>query len=531
MDKIRSLNYEVKRVCMRGKWSSELRELVVIDNNIDLYERDVAQIKNISPKQVVQVFRTKLDLIEQKIMKRTKVSYYDFRINRIQTVLSALRIKTQTLQIKILKAERTALSMTRACQDSTEKAIEIYSPLPGAFRTFMSHKLSRTFDTSTFASVKTSGANVWASISGRKTSMAYLSPPSPKSVANLRISNQAPADLLHNSLVHLLERSDSDLIEAIDHGSLAIEGEIGHLIIQRLKEIQYAKSSSTDLVTDAVIRNRLAIRAGKIISRTLSNQTNEGLFKCDFDALYLELTKLALHAELHPDQKIIWLGSARAVMAVIDEKNESGTYLNCDDTKWTWHLNRLYLHTAIVLGFTFELVEQHYPKMEEALLSQDGGAAFVQTLLNQVRKDSSSTSQYNGYEAPTATSQEVLVALDIGCIPEKNDNNHRICFSKRAIRDTPCPFQTNNSQFAHRSVFNSWDPSFTASKPPLGSSVEQFSAPKSSPEIRKRTHNRFSELDAGGAGSAFKECTQNSFSALDGGTSNEIVSRFSPTNS
>ena len=94
-----------------------------------------------------------------------------------------------------------------------------------------------------------------------------------------------------------------------------------------------------------------------IISRTLSNQTNEGLFKCDFDALYLELTKLALHAELHPDQKIIWLGSARSVMAVIDEKDEWGTYLNCDDTKWTWHLNRLYL-IAYLFQVDYNLVRK-----------------------------------------------------------------------------------------------------------------------------------------------------------------------------
>lgn len=472
---------------MRGKWALELKEIQKIRNKINLFKTDVAALRSVPPRVFINSLIQKLDEIAEKV-SMANTNHFNYRIPSILEGINDCRKKINILQEKINQAERIALNLKNAFQLATEKTIEMHSPLHGQHFSFSpKEKLRQSYLRSNFSNIKTAGANVWASIRDRKKAFEHI--PSAHLISVQQSPQRSHENLLHNSLVHLLKSSDVELVQAIEDGQLALEGEIGNLIIQRLKDIRYSGHSSYEDKELDRHCGALPTRAAKIINRTLGADSRENPFYCDFEALYIELTKLALHAKLHPNHKKVWLGTARAVLAIIGEKTnrEIGTYLNCDDSRWSWHLNRLWLQAALSLGFRLELVEQHYPKVEAALLSRDGGASFVQELLRQVRENTKATSQYNGSDAPTATTQEVLVLLDMRGIPKKGENN-RIYLSQPAILDDSLRTNINISRAANP-LFHSWESGSSAKAPasPLKNSSSQFFIPEDSQLLRK-TH-------------------------------------------
>lgn len=400
-------------------------------------------------------------------------------LQRMQTCLNEIKLLKQ----HISKAKKVALSIHNEFQLATENTVKAHSPLSPRHFSFQPKK---NYINTNFLNIKMTGANVWASIRDRNTAF--------ESLPGLHLISSPQGNhthLLHNSLVHLLKSSDTELLEAIDSGKLALEGEVGNLIIQRLKDIRHTYNNCANMSAQEIkIKEREKRLATTIITRMMGTATGDGLFKCDFEALYIELFKLALHAELHPDHKIVWLGTARSVCAIINAKTEIGIYLNCDDKRWTWHLNRLWLQAALSLGFRLELIEQHYPSIEDALLSRDGGARFVQELLRQVREDAKDTSQYNGYDAPTATAQEILVALDMRAAPQKGENN-RIYLEQAMVLDDTL-HQKSNCR-TNNPLHHSWEGSFSAPTSPLKYCKTQFFVPEDSPELRKE-QNKTSTL-------------------------------------
>jgi hypothetical protein len=317
--------------------------------------------------------------------------------------------------------------ITQTCQEITEEIADIYGDkfdrarkyhLGELFRSQSPRSLSSPF--SIFEKTKTAGSTVWFSLESR-----LIQSPSFTSDIDL-------AHVDHNALALLILSPDADFIEQINMGCLTIEGEIGHLIIQRLKSI--IRSSSPPAET--AVQKHLKIQAGKILYRTMDTTESESILKCDYSSLSIEITKLVLHAKLHPHKKIFWLGTARAVDITLRTQAGEGTYLNCDDKKWTWQLNRLWLQAAIHLGYSCKLVEQHYPRVEKAILSQNA-SFFVRQLLRATRKQGvQNTSQYNGDDAPTATTQEMLVLMDLGCHASKNEQQS-IIFSRAGVREEP----------------------------------------------------------------------------------------------
>ncbi|MBP6918335.1 MAG: hypothetical protein KBB94_05425 [Legionellaceae bacterium] len=459
---------------MPGKWSCEQVDITIIQDQLTKFKHNIASLKGQSPRDFLELLARRLHRIQQKLQGKHKFSFFDSRIPSLLARLQKSQEEIEVLMLSVTKAEKTAETIRRKCETITEEmthwrpispsGVDGSSPIS---RLGKSYQCSSPFDT-----IRTAGGNVWASIRSKLEGMA----------------SQDFDKINHNALAFLLLSDDASFVEAINFGTLPIEGEIGHLIIQRLKELYFTKSliKSTSTEEEDVVNHRIRNLSAKLISRSMSG-VEDGLLKCDFDTLYLELTKLALHAELYPEAKVFWLGTSRAVMAVIRKRAGQGTYLNCDDSKWSWHLNRIWLQAAMILGYQCELVEQHFPNIEEAFFSQDGGA-FVEELLKAVRpKNTDCTSQYNGYDAPTATSQEILVLMDMGCVANKHEENNRIYFSKPQTKEMPSPSSNGRTSPSKNILYHSWDGGFSASASPHGRSKDQFFASRqSSIEIRSQ---------------------------------------------
>jgi hypothetical protein len=426
------------KICGHKKSQRFLR----IQDKLLKFELNVASTGKVSPRDFIKNLTLKLDHIDNKIKKHIKKSFFDTRLPDLKSTLQACRETISRLTLDIIASEQSAHIITQTCQEITEEITDIYGDkfdrarkyhLGSLFRPHSPRSLLSPF--SIFEKTKTAGSTVWFSVQSRLIQPSTLT------------SGIDLADVVHNTLAHLILSTDTNFIEQINMGALTLEGEIGHLIIQRLKSI--IRSSSPPVETAA--QKHLKDQAGKILYRAMDTSESESILKCDYSSLLIEITKLVLHAKLHPHKKIFWLGTARAVDITLRTQAGEGTYLNCDDKKWTWQLNRLWLQAAIHLGYSCKLVEQHYPSVEKAILSQNA-SFFVRQLLYATRKQGEqNTSQYNGNDAPTATAQEMLVLMDLGCYASKNEEQS-IIFSRAGVREEP-----SSAAFDHISPRNSFD--------------------------------------------------------------------------
>ncbi|GEM_PF-4896156 len=213
----------------------------------------------------------------------------------------------------------------------------------------------------------------------------------------------------HHTLALLLNESDETFLTAVTNGSLPLGEEIGLIAIQRLLELSWHAK-------DAPMRS-----AASRSIKSVMQDTRDGIFNFNYTALVFEVTKLILHASDSTKNKIIWLGTARTVNAVIAnptrEITAGGICLDCPEDTYSWGLNRAWLACAAALGYDFQLVEQHCPEIENAICS--GSAVSLIEQLTRWIGPIEMKSQYTRGDSPTATIQEVLCLMSLGLVGKK----------------------------------------------------------------------------------------------------------------
>ncbi|MFC7780985.1 hypothetical protein ACFQY6_04790 [Legionella taurinensis] len=261
----------------------------------------------------------------------------------------------------------------------------------------------------------------------------------------------------HNALTNLLNPDNDQFIDAIEFGTLGLHDEIGQLAILRLRELSFSADKGEK------------VNAYKVLTRYLSLQVKDAPLYIDFKALEIEILKLAFYALMHPDNKIVWLGTSRAVNAMIKHHAGEAVYLNPDPARLNWQLNKAWLLAARILGYQFELVEQHFPNIEAALLTRDP-ALFLEEVIKEVRTPAF-VSQYNGSDAPTSTTQEVLLLLSAGCDVSKQVNGRMRLLPRTSFE---APGKTHYGRFSKAHSYSFFP---TSSPPPLEQRQHHFLPP------------------------------------------------------
>ena len=218
----------------------------------------------------------------------------------------------------------------------------------------------------------------------------------------------------HN--VAKLCQSDASFLQMILDAGLE-NNELGFIELARLFQIATKGSSSQRMKSEKAMTTFIKATAN----------LRENIFFCEWQILQEEIFKALFHAQLNPAAKIAWIGTATAVIAVIEKNRGQGVYLNCDDKLWNWTLNRSWLSALVDLGFQIHLVEQHFPNVESAIL-KGSTEQFVLAMMQQMR-GANDESQYSGKNGTTATTQEILSLIEMGCEAKKLENG-RLAFSK-----------------------------------------------------------------------------------------------------
>lgn len=444
---------------LKGFWSPELTQLETIKDQIVIYQSDLCSNQFGTPREFVQKITRQLAAIEKKIATNNKPhSFFNTRVSSLRQTLDALNSELAVMTDYLKESEKVASSITRKCATIIEHVATDYA---SADRDQSIFKKSIRFSKPTpFETIQNPGLKTWHFV---KNKLAYF-----QSILSI---DKRP----NNSLANLLLNDDQQFLKVIAYDQLILEGEIGFLIVQRLQKLFY--HSQSDIQTRKI--------AGKKLREIMAPSMRESLLYYNSDALMLEITKLALHARYHPTRKIIWLGTARAVTAMIESSTPVDAYFNPLPQHLTWILNRLWLQAAVGLGYHFKLIEQHFLNIEAALLTKNP-AKFIEKLLLETRSDNEqNTSQYNGNFSPTATTQEVLALLDMGCIAHKDPVSHGISFT----------------------------PPQMAYEEPLFSSLDTISSffkqnPQSTPSHLYRPHS-FSELDKASQPPPYKNLIEN----------------------
>ena len=450
-----------------GKWIQEMKQLEIVQKKLTLFQNDVASNQHGSPLVFVQQIKAKLALIDKNITNNNDHhhSFFNKRLAKLTQDIECTRKRTAKLQSQINDAEVRALNITRQCSRVSNHVSDIY--LSSHINKYKSANggLFTLGHEPIFENLKNPGSNIW-----------YKMRPKLGVFSQLVNFNERK----HNSLAHLFLTNNEQFIQSIDEEKLPVVSEIGYLAIQRLKDIHRA--------TESTIRMKKI--AGKRMREVMPLNNPESLLSCDNESLHIEIIKLLLHAELHPHEKVAWLGTARAVDATIAQPTGKGVYFNPMSTHFSWGLNRAWLQVAAHLGYTFQLIEQHFPAIEAALLSQDASKFIEQLILETRTEGYNYTSQYNGGDSTTATTQEILVLMDLGCIAHKNAVDNSISFvpsitcHEEPIRSNQTPINTRTAEMREltnkpRLQKSHSAPSlFKASKPPAYQNrVENFIVP------------------------------------------------------
>ncbi|KTC78734.1 hypothetical protein [Legionella cincinnatiensis] len=225
---------------------------------------------------------------------------------------------------------------------------------------------------------------------------------------NLKIFKDIVKKYPENQLALLLHDHQS-FIEALEDGKIPLGGELGALALQRIFS-EYPQLT---------VRQKVSIAT--LIEKTQIERDTH----CNSVALKSEIIKLQLYAQYCRDNDlplVAWIGSARPVFSMIADHPGEGAYLNCDDAKWSPELNSTWLLIVSSMGYEIKLVEQHYPKVVDALTSGKI-LNYVSALIDEIRPfPKEFDSQYHGGDQPTATPQEILRLMSIGCKAKKNDD-------------------------------------------------------------------------------------------------------------
>lgn len=380
-----------------GSWARESRIVDAIQEKIIHCQQDIA--KHYEPQALIAFIDAKaiaLDNIELNSQAIKPTSFFYQRSVTLQAAINTVRIQLQDFKQKIIYSEQCATKMVQKYKQKTEKLIKAYENI---------HPFEAMYLTNATANAnqltRSVGYKLW--YEARKK-LDYF-----RQIQGLKHRQ-------HNALVQLLLADDSTFIKNVYEDTVVVEGEIGLLIIQRLQGIFYSANTAAPL-------KKMALQK---IKRSMASRTTDNLLFYNETILHQEITKLYLHAALHPQQKFVWLGTARAVDATIQSIRPTCIYFNPPRHFLTWGLNRRWLHAAVSLGYQFHLVEQHFPSIEKAILTQKP-IKFIEQLLLETRGDSLKyTSQYNGHYSCTATNQEILALMDMGCTAYKDELDHSI---------------------------------------------------------------------------------------------------------
>lgn len=478
----------------KGKWTNELQqtESLLAKHYEDLLF-DVSAFQGKTPDQVLTEFTTKLNKLKEDIIKNSeRRSFFDPRLIKIRENIAKLEtIKTALENLfapKLHEAKTTAAKFSQEhketigrvtkhfeeklkggarAQDRKRGSLRVEDSFMGTERSihFQKDKPQSIYEHSVNPHVKT-----WSTIRPKLKELAQ----------KLELKQYE-----NNSLAFLLIPDDKEFLKEFEQGNFTGE-EIGFLAVQRLREIAGSPISKE-------ITKEMKGKANELI---LSVSSSSEWYKYNSEALDKEIIKLVLHSLLHPNSKIVWLGSARPVSAMIkstkldakgDRKEErkagEGIYLNCDDSEWSWELNRAWLQTAAIMGFEFRLVEQHFPEIEKAILSGES-ANLLQQLAKEIRSDTTPT-QYSGKTSPTATPQEILALMDMGCVGRKNpDGSLSLALPKKSFDDEKA-YISKSGVSLKRS--HSAPNLFRSAPPPkYADRKKHFEEPTPSPITRKR---------------------------------------------
>lgn len=151
--------------------------------------------------------------------------------------------------------------------------------------------------------------------------------------------------------------------------------------------------------------------------------------------------------------------------------------VNPESGQQTWELDRAWILAAAAMGYTFYLVEQHFPEIEKAILSGDPSQLLLQ-LANEIRQPSVS-SQYTRGDSTTATTQEILLLMELGYSGYKDEEGRLFLQPPSACHPFEAP--ANNSErldypkFLRSHSFHLF--SRSAPPPPLETWLENFKRP------------------------------------------------------
>lgn len=433
---------------MSGKWSDELNRLNRLLEKLTTFEIDVASIQGQMPSAFISGIEEQLESVQQSTKRRClKKSFYDFRLERIDELFKQCYEKLKQIKPKVMLAENQAHLLAMQHKEVIDRLSAIYKPENTSAKILLSSAtLFRNQHYTFFETRTTAQMSLWMQIK-----------------AKLKVLDFDRKSTAHNVLSKILAIGDSEFIEYMKDVFFPNE-ELGLLALQRLRDI-----ASSD--------NSCRLSALKLLRRVICEKSKEGILFYDNEALEGEIAKLALHSLLNPDKKVVWLGTARAVEAAIKHWQGDATYFNPATSAWSWELNRGWLQAAVHFGYVFKLIEQHFPDIEKTILAGDS-SAFVEQLAREMRAEGvDKTSQYNGGYEPTATTQEILVLMDMGCVARKNPEDGSISFYPPMLREEPSPILKHEvSQVLQRrhSCPNLFK---IASPPPLDKPIEHFRDP------------------------------------------------------
>lgn len=425
-----------------GLWSQEIAALKPIEQQMSAYQADISAKSG--PALGVQHKQT-IAQIEEKLRTAKSVSFFNSRLPQLKTNLNELVIFKENELI----AEKTALKLVLKYSKMLKKLVDSYESM-----SFYEHLSVRSFSVKLTRSLS---LRVWTGAQNKLNHFKKI---------------QDFSKRQHNSLAHLLLTDNQTFLESVMQDRFSIEGEIGFLVIQRLQTIYYNTQSSS----------RIRGQAGKKIRQLMTSKTPDSLLCYDENILFHEIRKLALHAQCHPENKVVWLGTARAVNAMIKQVRPTCIYLNPPPKDLTWTINRFWLQAAMHLGYRFRLVEQHFPEVEAAILSQDSNKFLEQLLLETRADDADKTSQYNGNYSPTATTQEILALMDMGCVAYKNPQDHSISFYPPTISyEEPLSYRHSQSNIKEIESTNrcikrthSYSEGYASEPPPYEDRTDHF---------------------------------------------------------
>ncbi|KTC98699.1 hypothetical protein [Legionella erythra] len=231
-----------------------------------------------------------------------------------------------------------------------------------------------------------------------------------------------------NQFASIFKQDKKDIVNLIMKGEYNFHSELGSLLFGRILYESPGWGKNERM---------------QVYRMHLMNESETQFIAEEFKYEIMKISLFSTLAKESGKKAIAWIGTSRSVMAKVNQNPGEGAFLNCDDDKWSPQLNRAWLISLLMLDYQIQMVEPQFPTMEKAILSGDL-FKYIECLLSEIRKYDGSTneslhkndSMYNGGIEPTATMQELLFLLSMGCRSFK-DSQGLICLVTPGIKEEP----------------------------------------------------------------------------------------------